>query len=456
MRCLKRPTRRHRSTRGFVYSLAILLAFFTFLNIASGQSPAVDRSAAATERYENSARGVSVIDLVRHAISSNGELAAARIEIARARARLRQAGLRPNPAVDFEQQNGVLDSPGERATSFGFSLPLELWGQRGRRMDLAQVTLEAAVAEVGDRERRLAGEVRLAYAEALAIVRELEVTERLNKIDIETARLVEVRINEGDAAPIELNLLRVEIDRLRARRALLAGRLESAMLRLKQLSGMPADEPVTLREALASPLVPQPPSSLDASLEIALRNRPDLKFARLSEEAAQAGYHLVKAEASPHVTAFTRYGQTSSAFDETPVGFLRDRDRLFSFGVSIVLPVFNRNQGAKAEAQLAIIQARKRREFAESVVRAEVTSAYRRYEAALASLQIYELGVITRTVANVETIRAAYEAGAFRISELISEQRRLIESQRELTEALMERYRALADINTALGVTVND
>jgi cobalt-zinc-cadmium efflux system outer membrane protein len=411
--------------------------------------------------YVDPLQGSSSIDLVRRALSGNAELAAARLEIDRARARLRQAGLLPNPSVDFEQQNGVFNSPGERSTSVGFSLPLQLAGQRGRRIDLARAELEAAEAEVADRERRLAGDVRLAYAEALASLRELEITQNLNAVDVETARVVEVRMNEGDAAPLELNLIRAEVDRLRARRALVEGRLQAALLRLKQLAGIPAEESVRLRETLAAPLLPEPPASLDAAVEIALRSRPDLKFARLAEEVARAGYRLAKAEAAPQVTAFTRYGQNSSAFDETPIGFLpngflNDRDRLFSFGVTITLPLFNRNQGAKAEAQLAITQAQRRREFAESVVRAEVASAFRRYEAARASFQTYEQGVIARSARNVRTMRAAYETGAFRISELLAEQRRLIDSQREMTEALAERYRALADLQTALGVVVKD
>jgi hypothetical protein len=39
--------------------------------------------------------------------------------------------------------------------------------------------------------------------------------------------------------------------------------------------------------------------------------------------------------------------------------------------------------------------------------------------------------------------------GAFRVTEFIAEQRRLVDSQREYTEALTERYRALADLQTA-------
>ena len=49
----------------------------------------------------------------------------------------------------------------------------------------------------------------------------------------------------------------------------------------------------------------------------------------------------------------------------------------------------------------------------------------------------------------------AYQVGAFRITELLDEQRRLIEAQREYTEALTERYRANADLQVALGFTIN-
>ena len=453
----------------FVISLAASVVSYGQVPAAGGGSnsgkdsinPAVEvRVADASSAPENwiaayvdPIQGSSSIDLVRRALTANAQLAATRLEIGRARARLRQAGLRPNPSLDFEQQNGVLNSPGERGTTIGFSMPLELAGQRGRRIDLARAELEASEADVADRERRLASEVRLAYIETLAALREMEVTQNLYALDVETARVVEARVEEGDASPLELNLLRAEVDRLQARRALIEGRLQSSAARLKQLVGIAPDEQLRLREALMAPLLPNPPASLDAAVDLALRTRPDLRFARLSENVALAGYRLVKAQAAPQVTAFVQYSDVLGTFDTTPIGVLNDRDRLLAFGVSVTLPIFNRNQGAKAEAQLAITQAQRRREFMESVVRAEVTAAYRRYEAAQASVQTYERGVIARSEQNVQTMRAAYQVGAFRVSELLAEQRRLVDMQREMTEALAERYRALAELRAALGIT---
>ena len=467
-------SQRARSARArAVAALALMLIFAGLGRPAAGQNvstasartlretapaPSADIPAAASSvhLYSDPVQGASSEELVRRALASNGELAAARLDLTRARARLRQAGLRPNPTLDFEQTTGRLTgSAGESETSIGVALPIELGGKRARRIELARAELEATEAEVADRERRLTAEVRATYAEALAALRELEITEDLNNLDVQTTRFVQARVNEGETAPLELNLLRVEVDRLRARRALVEGRLRATLLRLKNLASVPALEPLRVREDLSTPVLPQPPASLDAAIDIALRTRPDLRLARLTEEVAQAGFRLARAQGAPDLTAFTRYTLSRAVFDDTPAGVLSDKDRLLTFGVSVGIPVLNRNQGAKAEAAAAISQARTRREFLETVVRSEVQSAYARYEAARSAILTYGQGVIARSADNIRVIRSAYELGQFTITDLITEQRRLVDSQRDFTEALAEQYRALADLQAAIGAPIS-
>lgn len=408
-----------------------------------------------TRLYFDPVQGTSANEIVRRALAANGELAAARMGIERARARLRQAGLRPNPTIDVEQSTGrFTGSPGEGEVSVGLAVPIELGGKRRRRIELARAELEASEAEVADRERRLTNEVRALYAEALAAIRELSTLEELNDLDLQTTRFVQARVNEGETAPIELNQLRVEVERLRSRRALVEGRLKGTLFRLKSLTGIGPSEILRLGEDLQRPVALPSPASVDAAVEIALRSRPDLRFAKLSEEVAQAGLQLARAQAVPDLTPFTKYSNTRSVFEETPVGVLRDRDKLLSFGVSVEIPIFNRNQGGKAEAAVAINQAQRRREFLEAVIRSEVQSAFARYEAAQAAVTTFEQGAIPRSSENVRTIRAAYQIGAFSITDLLVEQRRLLDVQREFTEALAERYRALADLQAAMGISV--
>ncbi len=446
------------------YPFLFILLCLSLHPIASGQTlpsakaaPTASINAPAEKResladiYFDPQQGVTATELVRLALNSNAELAAARLNVDRARARLQQAGLRPNPTLELERQDGVLNSPGEHATTVGVSVPLELGGKRGRRIDLAKAELEAAEAEIADRERRLTNTVRATFAEALAALRELEITDELHSLDTQAVQVVEARVNEGDAAPLERNLLQVELERLRARRALVVGKLQAALLRLQNLAGLPVSQSLRLREGLALVALAAPPGSLEAAVEIALRTRPDLRFARLEEEAAQAGLRLAKAQAVPDVTLSARYGTNQSSFDTTPIGPLSDRDRIFTVGVSVPLPLFNRNQGAKAEAAASITQAQRRREFVEQVVRVEVTSAWARYEAAQAATKTFEEGVLALSANNVRAVRGAYEVGAYRISEVLAEQRRSLDAEREYTEALAERYRARADLQAAIG-----
>lgn len=402
--------------------------------------------------YVDSVQGASSDDLVRRALDTNSDLGAARLDVERARSRVRQAGLRANPTFDFEQTTGKFTgSTGERETTIGFSLPLEVNGQRQSKVSLAQAELEAVQAEVADRERRLTSEVRGVYAEALAAIRELEITEGINNLDVQTARIVEARVTEGESAPLELNLLRAETERLKSRRALVEGRLQATLLRLKSLTGISPAAPLRIREDLTAPPSHKPSTSLEAALDMAWQARPDLRLARLMEKVAQAGLELARAQGRPDVTAFSKYSTNRTVFENTPVGVIRDRDKVLSFGVSISIPLFNRNQGAKAESITAILQAQRRREFIEQLVRAEVTSAYARYEAAQSALNIFEQGVLARSTENIKSMRGAYELGAFRMTDLLSEQRRLLDSQREYTEALTERYKALSDLLSAIG-----
>ncbi|MGH9906585.1 MAG: TolC family protein, partial [Pyrinomonadaceae bacterium] len=297
---------------------------------ASGSSKA-SAPTPSLAPYFDPLQGTSSIDLVRRALASNGELAVVRIDIERARARLRQAGLRPNPTLDFEQTTGrFTGAPGESEIAVGLAAPLELGGKRRRRIELAQAEFRAAEAEVADRERRLTNEVRVLYVEALASLRELATLEELNNLDLQTTRFVQARVNEGDTAPIELNQLQVEVDRLRSRRALVEGRLQATLLRLKSLTGIPPAEILRLREDIASPPLSIPPASIETAIDIALRTRPDLRLARLDEEATQAGLRLARAQGVPDVTAFTKYSYGRSVFDDTPIGVLRDRDKLLT------------------------------------------------------------------------------------------------------------------------------
>lgn len=401
--------------------------------------------------YYNAQDGISLNELIKRALDTNQDLAAARLEIEKAKARLAQAKLRPNPTLEFEQESGrLVGNGGDSNFTVGASLPIEIYGRRDARINFAQIEIQASEAEVRNRERILTNNILTNYAEALGALREIDTLEKVLELDMQTTRFVQIRVNEGETAPLELNLLQAEVERLRSRRQLAEGKLQSSLTGLKMLTGIPFEEPLRLREQINTAILPTLPKTREEAVDIALRNRPDVLLTRIEEQVATAGLRLVRANSKPDVTAYTRYSQGRSVVD-TSIGNFPQRDRSLTFGVAIGIPIFNKNQGAKTEAEISIKQAQSRREFAERVVRGEILSAFQRYEAASRAVLTLQQSAIPRSTENVGVFRRIYEIGEIKITDLIAEQRRLLDANRDLTEALTEKYRAQADLQIALG-----
>ncbi len=405
------------------------------------------------ERYFSQTDGMSLDEIVRLAVANNGEIKIARLEIDKARARLTQAGSRQNPTLEVEQSTGrLVGSPGDRNLSVGFSLPVDVYGQRQKRIDIARADIVLREAELTARQRDITAQVFSSYAEALSALKELQILDELLELDTQTVAFVQIRVNEGETPPLELNLLQTEIERLRARRELADGRIQTALAKLKYFAGVAYDQPLKIREEISSAQIPQLPATSETGISVAITSRPEIRVAELEEQLASAGLRLVRSQSRPDITAYTRYSQGRSAFDD-PRGAYSEADRSLTLGVSIGLPIFDKKQGLKAEAEIAIRQAQEKRAFAEAVIRNEVVTAFQRIESANRALRTLESAVIPRSQENIRTIRKVYEIGELKITDLIAEQKKLLEANRDLNEALTQRYRSQADLFIALGLT---
>ncbi len=434
-----------------MYRVLLLLATLTSAVAVSAQTKLVD---ATYPIYYSQSDGVSLAEIVKLAFETNSEIKIAGLEVDKAKARLTQAGLRPNPALEVEQSSGrLLGSPGNSEFSTGISVPLELFSQRNRRVERAQAEIVLKEAEIAIRRRDIVARIVADYADALSAFREIKILDEIIDIDIQTVRFVQIRVNEGETAPLELSLLQTEIERLRVQRQLVEGRLQTAITKLKYFAGVPYEQPLRLREELPSATFPSLPPSTEVAIAVGLKSRPEIRVAELEEQLGNAGLRLIRAEAKPEFSAFTKFSLSRSTIDLPTGPFPQDRDRNLSFGITIGLPVFDRKQGAIAEAAIAIRQAQERRTFAEGVVKSEITIAFQQLETARKALIAFETNVLPRSRENIETIRQVYQIGELKITDLLVEQRRLIEANRDVTETLTKKYKAEADLFIALGLT---
>ncbi|HJT70786.1 MAG TPA: TolC family protein [Terriglobales bacterium] len=433
----------------------LLIVSCTVAQLPAQVNPAGQVVTSSPSAYFDARNGTSVEQLVSAALARNAELLAARQRITEAQGLLRQSGFRPNPGVEVTFGTGsFLGSSGERELSVGYSHIFELGGKRQRRIEVSELGIKLAQFEVADRERQLRADVGTRYGEALAAIRNLEIAQRQLQLNQETFQITTARVREGEAPAIDQGLLQVEVGRLESDRTLFENQVVRALFAVKPLVGMSADDALRLNGNLRAMPVNL---SLEQALEKALASRPDLEAVRLEEKLREAETRAAKAEAVPNVIATGRYSRTNSEFPQLGLNSagasvpLRDLDNVVTAGLSITLPVRNRNQGNIAAAEARTESARLRSRFLEQVVAQEVRSAYSRYQAASQALRIFDQRVLDRSQDNLRIIRAAYTSGELRLFDVLNEQRRLTDTQRAYTDVLKEYFVAVVELERAVG-----
>ncbi len=432
-----------------------------FLFVFGGQLFAQERSenktpvVSASTRYVNQ-NGTTVENLVDAALQKRADILAVRQRLNIAQAGLITARQRPNPTLEAEYGNPrFLGGEAESDLSIGISQEFEFFGKRSKRIAVAELEIAQTQAELSALERQFGNEIRQSYAKAIASARRLETLEKLVAVDEELLRITDARLKEGDVAPLDLNLVRVEAERLRVQVIDTRSEIETELLSLRALVGLDVNEDLRL-----TPMSERPPR-LDLPLsqltEIALRERSDLRAAKLAEEVGAARINLANAQAKPNIAGSVKFSRSNGIIDlpeRIGGGFIVDKSRELTFGVAIDLPVFNRNKGAIAEAVSGRVIAQRQREFLEATVKKDVAVAYRKYRAASEKLVIFATQILPRAEANLTTIRAAYSLGEFSLFEVINEQRKLSENVREYNDALRDYYDALTEIENALGTKI--
>ena len=397
------------------------------------------------------ARDLAVDEWVALALANNPELRAARAELEAAAARVQQAGLRPNPMLDLGGQKAI--SP-DNNLSVGLTVPLDLNGRKEGRVGVAEREVDVRRAQIAERERRLRADVRMKAGEVLAARRTLSVSDELIRANRQALTLVEERVRQGAAPALEENLMRVEVNRLEAGRLMQASRADVATLQLKALAGTPPDEPLDIRGDLSSP--PPAPALADA-LGRGVEQRPDVRAARAEVAVAQAKVRKEQAEGRWDASVNVGYQRQDFGFnlrgltDSGSTRQIQDVFHYFGAGLTVTLPVRNRNEGNVAAATAETTAAERRREFSELIARQEVAAALAQYEAARRTVELYERGVRGVARANVDVVRQSYGLGRATLLDVIAEQRRYIEVENGYTDVLRQAWDAGVDVERAIG-----
>ncbi|WP_395745023.1 TolC family protein [Prosthecobacter sp.] len=293
---------------------------------------------------------VSVNSLVVKALATHPELLFYEAQIDVAQGGKTKAGEVKNPDFMIGVGNWRLRDLATNYVTDGPTWAVQLtqtfeWpGRLSLRKAIAQKDIELAQLGFAQFRSALAGRVRTIAWKLLAAQEQTRAADEVAKRFQALAAVLLQRDPAGAAPRLEARIIQASALTLGAEATLARNELAAARFELNQLLGEKAEHPLELR---MEDLVLSPPPPLELLLAEARRNNFALRSRFVDVE--QQGYHvaLAKNERWPSITVQTYMQKQTTLTRETQVGI----------GVSIPLPLWNRNKGAIDAAKAKEIQA---------------------------------------------------------------------------------------------------
>jgi cobalt-zinc-cadmium efflux system outer membrane protein len=365
------------------------------------------------------------------AIANNLELAAARRGRAVREAQVQAAGQHPNPDLVFESTK---DTPHQMLS---LDIPFEPW-KRSRRIDLAREELRLADVDDAAAMQSLRRSVRMDFYGLLVAEEAATLAQSMVDVAARVREVAQARFEEGaaphlDVMQAELGLARANADLELVRSARLAAQGE-----LNGLLNRPPTSPLAVAGDLAEG-APLPP--VEQALARAAAGNAQLLAAERDVAIEDRRLGLLKGERVP--TPVFSLGAVFNAPGEFDVGYRA--------GLSLAVPIFDRNQGQIAGSLALADQARTRRDALRRSVEAKTFAAHARAEAQRAQVAAYRETLVP-TATTIESLaEEGYRLGRSPVLAVLDAQRTLRDAKSEYLSSLLSLQSALADLEDVLG-----
>jgi outer membrane protein, heavy metal efflux system len=380
-----------------------------------------------------SAQSLSLDQALSAAFAQNPELAAVGREIGIAEGERRQAGLMPNPELSWEVEDTRRNTS---TTTVTLSQALELGGKRGARIEVAEAGQAVASLELERQRNGLRADVIQAFHAALRAQTALELAQQSQALTERGLRVVEGRVKAGQSSPVEATRAQVQLAQAQAAERRARSERSVAWQALARLTGSAETGFDHLDDASLSP-GPAPRADV---LLAKVEQTADWRLAAAQIARGEASVGSEKAKRIPDLTV-----SLGSQYSR------EDRERVNVVGLSMPLPLFDRNQGNVLAATRRADQARDLRNAVELRLRSDTRSALDQWATAMGEVQAYDRTILPSAQQAVDTATRGFEMGKFAFLDVLDAQRTLIEARGLYLDALASATDARAQVERIYG-----
>jgi cobalt-zinc-cadmium efflux system outer membrane protein len=401
-------------------------------------------AAAASVRAQSDVITITIEQAVSEALDHNLSLLAERFNIQVADAAILTASLKPNPVLTLNvmRPDRVLVDAGlaqyEEVARGDYVF--ERGDKRDRRVDQATLAKSVAELQLLNTTRSLVLDVESAFTDVqlaklnLALARD-NLTAFNNVVTVNTER-----VRTGDLSQVELSRSRLAALQFQNDVRQQENKLQVARTHLSTLigrgpNGSTLEVAGDLRKDAQS-------ANYEALRAMALEARPDLRAARADQLRSVSDLKLQLANGKIDYTVSGEYHRMQG-----------ESIRANSYGVyfSAPLPIFNRNQGEIARAQVQQQQLETRTRALETDVASEVANAYAEYEAAREIVDTIEGQMLTQAQDVRTTTEYSYRRGEASFVEFLDAVRAFNDTTQSYNQARADYARSLYTLDSIAG-----
>jgi NodT family efflux transporter outer membrane factor (OMF) lipoprotein len=397
----------------------------------------------------------------QRALAANQTLkaATARLDEARAAARITQAGLFPEldagPSIARQRVSG--NRPNLPASSLGvpitqsvYTIPfnlnyeLDLFGEVRNNVRSAEAALQATAADTQNAQLIVTSELAADYFQMRSLDAELADVQEAINYEEKGMQLVDQRHEQGIASGLDVAQQAAVLDAARTQLSLLEQQRAQFQHAIATLQGIPASQFTAPIRALNTPL-PEVPVALPSLL---LERRPDIASAERQVAAANAQIGVARAAFFPRIIL----GLTGGLQSTSVSSLFSLPSALWSLGASAFEPII---AGGRVHARYQ----QSKSVYDESVAnyRETVLVSFQQVEDALSSLNALAAAAQSQDRAVADSRRALdlatvrYTGGLVNYLDVITAQEQLLSNQRLATQLMGQRMVTEVLLVKALG-----
>lgn len=393
---------------------------------------------------KKSAGALTLPEVIANVLLKNPELEAFSLEVRAREARALQAGLYKNPNLTFDVQDilgsGSFRKVDNSQSTLLLSQVIELGGKRTKRERAAMTHKDLAFWDYETARMNILTRVAKAYTDALTAQEKLKLERELVQLSQKSYNAVKARVEAGKVSPIHEVKAQVALSTTQIQLQQAENNRKAAYRRLATFWGSmtPRFQQVTGHLYRIAPVPP-----FDALAGHMLSN-PDL--ARWAAEMVQrtAAVDLEEANAVPNL----RVGAGARWFEETS-------DNTFIVEFSIPLQLFDRNQGAIAEARHRVAKAKAEQRAIQLKLNAALATGYTRLANAHSQVTSLKTKILPGARTAFEAVNEGYRFGKFGYLEVLDSQRTWFNARSQFLDALAEYHKAVADVERLTGQAVS-